>query len=59
MDHAGVGPEGFHSSRDYAGWLGENRHGNESLINMWEVCHAYAYLLNNNRSVSSSTIFHY
>ena len=59
MDHVGVGLERFCSFWDYVGWLGEDWHGNESLINMWEMCHAYAYLLNNNRSVGSSTIFHY
>jgi hypothetical protein len=57
MDHAGVSPDHFRTSRDYAAWLGEDRHGSESLlINLLELCHAYIYLLDNDRSVLLSCI---
>ena len=52
MDHAGVDSDRFRSSRDYAAWLGEDRHGSGSLTtNMLEICHAYLYLLDNDGSV--------
>lgn len=60
MNHAGVSPDHFRSPRDYAIWLGENRHGSESLsINLLEVCHAFIYLLDNHRSVYFPAFCHH
>lgn len=53
MDQAGVGPNFFHSSQNYAKWLGEVRPGCNALpSNLLEVCHAYIYMLVHNRLVS-------
>ena len=53
MDQVGVSPGFFHSSQDYAKWLGEVHPGNNALLsNLLELCYAYIYLLAQNRLAS-------
>ncbi|KAF8549215.1 hypothetical protein OG21DRAFT_1500556 [Imleria badia] len=46
---AGGRLQDFHSVGDYAKWLGNVSPGSQSMFNLWEVCHSYVHLLNDNR----------
>ncbi|KAG6374249.1 hypothetical protein JVT61DRAFT_4263 [Boletus reticuloceps] len=45
---AGVQSPELVSSDDYAKWLGTVPAGPQALFNIWEVCHAYVHLTDNN-----------